>query len=68
MQTVGIVIALTLFAVAMIPLIAWYYLWLARRVLPRLLDLPAGIARTALAVTIALPWILAALVAWAVRR
>lgn len=67
MGTAVIVIVLTLFAVAMIPAMIGYYLWLDRTVLPRLLRAPTRLARTILAVCIALPWIVSVLIAWLVR-
>jgi hypothetical protein len=61
----SVVIVLTVFALAVIPLTAWYYLWLARAVLPRVRSvLPPRIARTVLALCIALPWCVAGLGHW----
>jgi hypothetical protein len=65
MQAVGIVIVLTVFALAVIPLTTAYYLWLARTVLPRVgAALPSRTARTVLAMCIALPWFVGALLLW----
>ena len=64
MHSVAIVMLLTLCAVAVIPLTIGYNLWLVRSVLPRLAALPARVARTVLAICIALPWIVIAIVLW----
>ncbi|HEV2073872.1 MAG TPA: hypothetical protein VGR29_09550 [Thermomicrobiales bacterium] len=65
MQAVGIVILLTVFALAVIPLTIAYYLWLARTVLPRVAAaLPPRSARMVLAMCIALPWFVVALAVW----
>ena len=65
MQAVGIVILLTVFALAVIPLTIAYYLWLAGIVLPRVAAaLPLRSARMVLAMCIALPWFVVALALW----
>jgi hypothetical protein len=68
MQTTAIVLMLLLFAVALIPVSIGYYLWLARSIVPRTVALPPLLARTALALCVALPWIAIALVLWSIRR
>ncbi len=65
MQGTGIVILLTVFALVMIPLTIGYYLWLARSVLPRVAAaLPPRSARMVLAMCIAFPWFVVAVMAW----
>lgn len=64
MNSATIVILLILFAVAVIPLTIVYNLWLVRSVLPRLAALPPRVARTVLAMCIALPWIMVAIIVW----
>ena len=66
MHGVTIVILLTLFAVAVIPLTIGYNLWLVRSVLPKLAALPPRVARTVLAICIAWPWIVIAIILWAI--
>ena len=69
MQAVGIVILLTVFALAVVPLTIAYYLWLARTVLPRVAAaLPPRSARMVLAMCIALPWFVVALTVWWFQR
>ncbi len=63
-----IVVVLTLLAVALIPATTGYYLWLAQHLAPRLVVLPTRLAIAILGGWIALPWIVLALVVWAVRR
>ncbi|HEV2128181.1 MAG TPA: hypothetical protein VGR22_06150 [Thermomicrobiales bacterium] len=67
MQTLAIITLLTLAALAVVPLTIGYYLWLDRAILPRVLKLPTRIARTILALLIALPWVVAALTVWLLR-
>ena len=68
MQGAVIVILLTVFALAVIPLTIGYYLWLARTVVPRVASLPPAIARRILAMYIALPWIVIAVTVWWILR
>ena len=65
MNSATIVILLILFAVAVIPLTIGYNLWLVRSVLPNMAALPPRVARTVLAICIALPWIIVAIIVWA---
>lgn len=64
MNSATIVILLILFAVAVIPLTVGYNLWLVRSVLPKLAALPPRVARTVLAICIAMPWIVIAIIVW----
>jgi hypothetical protein len=68
MQTAVIVLLLAVFAVAVIPIVIGYYLWLARSIVPKTIILPPLLARTAIALCVALPWIASALILWSIRR
>jgi hypothetical protein len=63
-----IVALLAVSAIAMIPVMVWYYLWLARRVLPRLVSLPTRLAIIILGLWVALPWLALTAVVWLARR
>lgn len=53
-----IVVVLTVLAVALIPVMVGYYLWLGRHIAPRLVFLPPRLAIAVLGFWVALPWLL----------
>jgi hypothetical protein len=63
-----VVVVLAVLAIGMIPVIARYYLWLARHALPRLVSLPTRLAIVILGLWVALPWIMLPAALWLVRR
>ena len=63
-----LVAALTVLAIAVIPVTARYYLWLARHVLPHLVPLPIRLAIVILGLWVALPWIALTMAVWLARR
>jgi hypothetical protein len=57
-----------LFAVVMLPITIAYYFWIARHVAPYLLPLPLPLGMTIVALWVAAPWALFAVVIWYVGR
>lgn len=68
MQTAALVLVVAVLAVAVVPIMIGYYLWLARSIVPRTVVLPPLLARTAIALCVALPWVASAFILWSVRR
>jgi hypothetical protein len=68
MHPAAIVLLLTLAAMAVAPLLIAYDLWLMRAVVPTVLRLHARLVRPVLALSIALPWIVAALTVLWIER
>ena len=63
-----VVAVLAVLAIVGIPITVWYYLWLARHILPRLVPLPIRLAIVILGLWVALPWIILTMALWLTRR
>jgi hypothetical protein len=55
-------------AIAMIPVTIAYYFWIARHVAPLLLPLPMPLGMTIIALWVAAPWALLAVILWYSQR
>jgi hypothetical protein len=63
-----LVALVVLAAIMMIPVTIVYYFWIARHIAPHLVPLPMPLGMTIIALWVAAPWALVAVVLWYTQR
>lgn len=63
-----LVTVITLMALLLIPVTIAYYFWIARHIAPYLVPLPIPLGMTIIALWVAAPWALFAVIIWYAQR